>query len=76
MSNKSDKFSTVSRSYKREVLLALGVITTGAAYYNKDAIYSKLINKGPNEIEYDHLGNPMYLVKGNHLQSLVQNKFL
>ena len=76
MSNKSDKFSTVSRSNKRDVLLALGVIATGAAFYNKDAIHSKLIKKGPNEIEYDHLGNAMHLVSGNQLQSLVQNKFL
>ena len=34
------------------------------------------MKKGPKLIEYDHNGNPMHLVRGDKLQSLLQGKFL
>ena len=76
MPQKSDSFTASKKSYRRRVLLALGVIA-GVAVYNKDAIADNLNFSSypkPNEIEYDVDGNPMYLMKGEELESLLQSQ--
>ena len=70
MPQNSDSFKSSKKYSRARTLLALGVIA-GVAVYNKDAIASNLSfsknSQGPNEIEYDSHGNPMFLMKGEKL---------
>lgn len=71
MPQKTDSFTADKRSNRRRALLALGVVA-GIAVYNQDAIRSNFAKSGPNDIEYDSNGKPMYLMKGQQLESFLQ----
>ena len=73
MSQNSDSFKASKKYSRARTLLALGVIA-GVAVYNKDAIADTLNFSGPKEIEYDSHGNPMYLMKGQKLESFLQSQ--